>query len=438
MAEGKIRFIDLFAGMGGIRLGLEKALTDAGLESECVFTSEIKDHAVGILKQNHPEDVITGDITKVDADAIPDFDVLCAGFPCQAFSSAGNRDGFADTRGTLFFDVERIILAKKPKGFILENVEGLVNHNGGRTLSVILGNLDIAGYHVSYRVLNAVDFGVPQVRKRIYIVGVRKDISKTPVPLSEFPVVRRTLGDILEHGVKTSDTPFVRRLLELFPVSQLQGKSIKDKRGGKDNIHSWDLEMKGAVSGEEKHFLNLLLTERRKKKWAEKIGIRWMDGMPLTKEQIEEFYQNDHLQDMLDDLTEKGYVRYEHPKKQVTERHTAPNGEVVTTYRRVSDTSKPKGYNIVTGKLSFEVGKILSPDGYAPTLVATDMHHLYVTDGEGLRKLTLREGLRLFGYPEDFKFDIPDSDGYDLLGNTVVVPVIKAVAERLVSVMNNP
>lgn len=427
-----IKFIDLFAGIGGIRLGLEQALRKAGFKPKCVFTSEIKEHAIKVLKQNHPKDEITGDITQVDANSIPDFDILCGGFPCQAFSSAGNRDGFADTRGTLFFDVQRIIIAKKPKGFILENVEGLVNHDGGNTLQVILGNLNAANYWVSYAVLNSVDFGVPQERKRIYIIGINKELADEPISLDGFPQKKATLKKILETGKPVSDSPFVKRLLELFTVDELIGKAIKDKRGGESNIHSWDLELKGPVTDQEKEFLNLLLKERRKKKWAEIIGIQWMDGMPLTKTQIEEFYQADNLQEMLDDLTTKGYVRFEHPKKQVVEKHKAPNGEEVTTYRRVPDKSKPKGYNIVAGKLSFEVGKIMSPKEVAPTLVATDMHHLFVADGDGLRTLTLREGLRLFGYPESFKFDINQSDGYDLLGNTVVVPVIKAVASRLV------
>ncbi len=139
---------------------------------------------------------------------------------------------------------------------------------------------------------------------------------------------------------------------------------------------------------------------------------------------------------MLDDLVEKGYVKYEHPKKQEEQTHIAPNGKVVTTYRRVSDTTKPKGYNIVAGKLSYEVGKILSPDEVAPTLVATDMQHLFVADNGGLRTLTLREGLRLFGYPEYYKFDINEKDGFDLLGNTVVVPVIKSVCDRLIETLN--
>lgn len=435
--DNVVRFIDLFAGIGGIRLGLELALTDAGFIPECVLTSEIKPHAIKILRQNHPNDEITGDITKIDADSVPDFDILCGGFPCQAFSYAGNRDGFADTRGTLFFDVERIIKAKQPKGFILENVEGLVTHDGGNTLETILGNLNTIGYYVSYNVLNSADFGVPQSRKRIYIVGVRKDISDTPVSLDNFHKKHSVLGDVLDSGMPTSDSNFVKLLLEKFKLEELYGKSIKDKRGGADNIHSWDLELKGPVTDGEKHLLNLLLTERRKKKWADVIGIEWMDGMPLTKSQIETFYKIENLQEMLDDLTEKGYVKFEHPKKLEKTTHIAPNGKTVMTTRRVYDTSKPKGYNMVAGKLSYEVGKILSPYETAPTLVATDMKQLFVGDNGGLRKLTLREGLRLFGYPETFSFEIDETNGFDLLGNTVVVPVIKDVADRLVGKLFN-
>lgn len=125
-----LRFIDLFAGIGGIRRGLEQAAQDKGLDTACVFTSEIKPYAVKVLHDNHPAEAIHGDITKVDTKDIPDFDVLCAGFPCQAFSAAGKRQGFADTRGTMFFEVERILRDKRPQGFILENVEGLVNHDG--------------------------------------------------------------------------------------------------------------------------------------------------------------------------------------------------------------------------------------------------------------------------------------------------------------------
>lgn len=419
-----ITFIDLFAGIGGIRKGLEMAIEAHGHTPLCVFTSEIKPYAIDILKQNHPNEEVHGDITKISSSDIPDFDILCAGFPCQAFSAAGSRKGFADTRGTMFFEVERILKAKKPKGFILENVEGLVNHNGGDTLATIVNKLEEIGYKVNKRVLNAKYFGVPQERKRIYFVGTfEKNIS-----LDDFPVVSSQLSDILENGLETSNSAFVKLLLSKFTIDQLQGKSIKDKRGGKDNIHSWDLELKGPLSSKQKSFLDKLMTERRKKKWAAEWGIDWMDGMPLSFDMIKTFYEDDDLQDMLDDLTQKKYLRFEHPKKLVTESSLLGP----STTKREFDKTKCKGYNIVSGKLSFEVNLILSRSGIAPTLVATDVDKIYVTDNGGLRKLTLREGLKLFGYPNDFKFDVSERNGFDLLGNTVVVPVIKAVADRLI------
>lgn len=425
MPDNVVRFIDLFAGIGGIRTGLSQALEEAGLEPRCVMTSEIKPYAVKVLKDNYVQDRIVGDITQVPSSDIPDFDILCAGFPCQAFSSAGKRQGFADTRGTLFFEVERILRDKRPKGFILENVEGLVNHDNGRTFKVIISRLLEIGYKVSYKVLNSSDFGVPQERKRIYITG-----SLDKAPTMEFAnATHRAMKDILERGKPTVDSPFITALLKHFTIEQLYGKAIKDKRGGATNIHSWDIELKGPISPQQKKLLNCLLRERRKKKWAEEIGIKWMDGMPLTKEQISTFFDAPNLQEMLDDLVAKGYLKYEHPKQFV--QTTDLFGNMKT--ERKPDPSLPRGYNIVAGKLSFEISKVLGPKEIAPTLVAMDMQKLYVADNGGLRKLTLREGLRLFGYPETMKLDVSEKDGFDLLGNTVVVPVIKAVATNLIN-----
>ena len=423
-----VRFIDLFAGIGGIRCGLEQAIREKGMEPLCVFTSEIKPYAVSVLHDNHPAETIAGDIKKVESKNIPDFDILCAGFPCQAFSSAGKRQGFADTRGTLFFEVERILRDKKPAGFILENVEGLVNHDKGRTLQVIVDRLTALDYKFSYRVLNSKYFGVAQERKRIYIVG-----SKNTAPnLEHFHEIQAKLGDVLEQGLPTEHTPFIENLLKHFTVEQLYGKSIKDKRGGQTNIHSWDLGIKGRVTQEERELLERIVCERRKKQWAAEIGIDWMDGMPLTLEQISTFYQHPNLQKMLENLSQMGYLKYEYPKKMVKE--VDENGNIVS--RREPDETKPMGYNIVAGKLSFPISKVMSPNEVAPTLVAMDMQKLYVGDNGGLRRLSLREGLRLCGYPDNFIFNVGESEGFDLLGNTVVVPVIKAVAKRLLDNIN--
>ncbi len=170
------KFIDLFAGIGGTRLGFEAA------GGTCVFTSEWDVHAQKTYAANFGE-LPYGDITKIHESTIPDFDVLLAGFPCQPFSSIGKRLGFEhQTQGTLFYDVARIIKHKRPSGFLLENVQGLITHDKGKTLQVILDTLDELDYDVEYKLLNAANFGVPQMRKRIYIVGFdrRKKSNSTP------------------------------------------------------------------------------------------------------------------------------------------------------------------------------------------------------------------------------------------------------------------
>lgn len=421
----KLRFIDLFAGIGGIRKGFELACADSGIDTECVFTSEIKEHAIKVLQQNHPTEHITGDITQVRTDDIPNFDILLAGFPCQAFSAAGKRLGFEDTRGTLFFDVARILDAKKPLGFILENVEGLVNHDRinvketvGKTLRIILETLERLGYKVSWKVINAKYFSVPQERKRLYIVGTLKESPN----LEKFPAKTTNLDSVLEHGLPCVKSKFIDQVLKYYDVKDLPDKSFKDKRGGNNNIHSWDIQLKGEVTDSEKKLLSTILTERRKRKWADDYGIDWMDGMPLTYEHIASFFHDENLRSMLDDLVEKGYLKREHPKRKIGN-------------KREQDPNLPLGYNIVAGKMSFAINKVLSSDGVAPTLVAMDMERLFVVDGNGIRNLSLREGLRLFGYPDDYSFDIPVKQGYDLLGNTVVVPVIKAVALRMLDAL---
>lgn len=196
-----IKIIDLFAGVGGIRLGFHQAAKSLGINVDCVFTSEIDNWACKTYSKNFSLDTHNPlcDITKVDEKSIPDFDVLLAGFPCQAFSIAGKRGGFEDTRGTLFFDVARIIKEKRPKAFLLENVKGLINHKSGKTLETILNTLSHdLGYTTYYKVLNAKDFGLAQNRERIYIVGFDNSGSgfKYPSCNSEKKVIR----DIIEEN----------------------------------------------------------------------------------------------------------------------------------------------------------------------------------------------------------------------------------------------
>lgn len=192
--KNKFTFIDLFAGIGGFRI----AMQDLG--GKCVFSSEKDKYAKKSYELNFGE-VPFGDITKIDDSMIPDHDVLCAGFPCQAFSIAGMRKGFKDeTRGTLFFDVARIIESKKPKAFFLENVKGLISHNKGKTLATILRVLrDDLGYFVPEpKIINAKDFGVPQNRERIFIVGFRDDLGIKDFNYPKSKGVSVTFKDIKE------------------------------------------------------------------------------------------------------------------------------------------------------------------------------------------------------------------------------------------------
>jgi DNA (cytosine-5)-methyltransferase 1 len=435
MENNIVKFIDLFAGLGGIRLGFENSFQKLGFKTECVMTSEIKPYAVKCLKHNFKNDYFAGDIFDIRNEFIPDFDFLLGGFPCQPFSAGGKRQGFLDTRGTLFFEIERILKNKQPYGFILENVEGLVKHDLenktdeiGRTLSTILYKLETElGYYVSWRVFDSLEFGLPQSRKRIYIIGTKDEKINLDGNEPRFNKLNR----ILEKGLPTIQSDFANKILKYFDLKDLYGKSIKDKRGGDNNIHSWDIGLKGEVTKEQSLLLSKIFKARRKKQWAEEIGIDWMDGMPLTLNQISTFvnYPESKLFSMLEDLTTKGYLKFEHPKKLVKEY----SGDSYKTFR-VYDETKPKGYNIVTGKLSFEINKILDPNDIAPTLVATDVSRLAVPDASGLRKLTIREGLRLFGYPEWYEIPTKETEAFDLLGNTVAVPVVEFVAEKLAKV----
>lgn len=194
-----IRYIDLFCGIGGFRYASQYAFDKLGLEGKCVFSSDIDKYAQQSYEANFGERP-AGDITKIEASEIPDFDILFGGFPCQAFSICGLQKGFADnTRGTLFFDIARIIKEKQPQAFVLENVKNLASHDNGKTLKTILEVLrDELGYHVDYKLLNALDFGLPQKRERIIIIG-----SKKPFLMDwKFDVdKKKTLDDILETSV---------------------------------------------------------------------------------------------------------------------------------------------------------------------------------------------------------------------------------------------
>ncbi len=415
-----IRFIDLFAGTGGIRLGFQMACSTLGMNSECVFSSEIDDDACASYFLNFNENPKC-DVREIDN--IPEFDFLLAGFPCQAFSYAGKRKGFGDTRGTLFFEVERLLSKYRPKGFLLENVRGLITHDNGKTFQTILKCLESLGYTVEYRLLNSCNFGVPQNRVRIYIVGLLNQQVKLSLKsdlgpsdshvfkhkreeFSLFPEdnkVYRTIGDILETEVPDKyfcSEVFTNQLKNATAgdFSRLDGCRLIDYRGGQA-IHSWDLGMKGMCTEDEKSFMTLLITNRRKKIFGEH-----QDGKALTKEQICTFYTKDNLDEILNSLLKKGYI-----------------------------SCKDEKYNPVAGNMSFEVFKFLDPNSISTTLTASDTNRLGVVQNGQPRRITPREAARIQGYPDSYSLLPNDKAVYKQMGNGVSVPVIEAIIKDYLS-----
>lgn len=405
-----IKYIDLFAGVGGIRLGATSALKKQGIESQCVLSSEIDEKACETYQLNFSE-YPSGDIRSITE--IEPFDFLLAGFPCQPFSYAGKRQGFGDTRGTLFFEVERIINKYQPKAFLLENVRGLYTHDGGRTFETIISKLHGLGYGTYDMLLNSSDFGVPQNRVRLYILGIRGETPQMTLHTSlgavdshhykkniddeERKAGECTVGKILEHDVPEKyycSKEFTEQLHSVIgdDLSKLHGYRLIDYRGGQ-SLHSWELGKKGKCSKAEISFMNLLIQNRRKP-----IFGTQQDGKKLTLEQIKTFYTADDVLSVIDSLKAKGYLKEE-------------NGR----------------FNPVCGNMSFEVFKFLDPHSISITLTSSDSNRLGVIQHNRPRRITPRECARLQGFPDSFILNPTDASAYKQFGNSVSVPVIEAV-----------
>lgn len=404
-----LNYIDLCSGIGGFRVAIENELKG----SKCVLSADIKSDAIKTYNLNFKENNKSVDINNLDPSNIPKFDLLCAGFPCQPFSSAGNKKGFNDKRGGIIFKIWDICKYHHPTIVILENVYNLITLEGGKCIKQIVSMFEDIGYNVAYQKLNSADFGLAQSRERVYIVcSLNKMIDFKQIQLQP----KRILRDIIDTTDKSTDIKagFANKIIELHQKNPVWGCKIGDKRGGSTNIHSWDIGYNGHISKEEQKLMNLILLERRKKHWASKKGIVWMDGMPLTETEIKTFYDGSNLNSMLSNLVAKKYLKLEKSKDLV-------NG------KRVYKEDSPEGYNICKGKLSFPISKILDPDGIAPTLTATDSNKLAVLgDDKYLRKLNHLELKRLCGFPDTYQLPA-GVNMYDLFGNMATPPVIAAI-----------
>lgn len=316
------KFIDLFAGIGGFRLGFESQ------GFQCVFSSEIDTHAKEMYCENFG-DMPFSDITKIKEQDIPKFDILLGGFPCQPFSIAGGKKGFNDTRGTLFFDIVRILKRHKPKVVILENVKHFKNHDKGNTLKTVLSTLEQLGYETNWQLLNAKDFGVPQNRERTIIVASLNKIEFDFQKIIKKPAV--SLKEILE-----------------------------------------------------------------------------------TK--------NDNFEY----LEKSEYTLIDNPKQQ-------PSGLIFVGYR--NKKIRQKGVRENTEHLSRvhkQPNRIYSSEGTNPTLSSQESSGRYfIYHNKIVRKLTLKECYRLMGFPDNLKLIGVQSKLYNRIGNSIVVPMVEAIAKQV-------
>ncbi len=258
--------IDLFAGVGGIRMGFDNAFEN---QIKTVFVSEWDEYAQKTYKTNFKDDFgIAGDITKIDEKEIPSFDICLAGFPCQAFSLAGKRQGFEDDykglcRGTLFMDVARICEEHKPAVIFCENVKGLVIHDKGRTFKIICKTFEDLGYKVFHEVLNSKNFGVPQNRERIYIVAFRKDIAPDKFVFPETTDDTKRIKDIVEE----KPVPAKYYLSDVYLETLRQHKARHESKGNGFGyeIRDWDDVAGAIVCGGMGRERNLIIDKRQKK-----------------------------------------------------------------------------------------------------------------------------------------------------------------------------
>lgn len=229
-------FIDLFAGIGGFRIAAELN------NGKCVFSSEWDKNSAKTYEVNHGEKPL-GDITKINEKDIPNHDILFGGFPCQAFSISGKRKGFNESRGTLFFDIARILKEKQPKAFVLENVKNLLRHDNGRTFEIIFNTLIELDYSVHYKILRSSDYGVPQARERIYIVGLKNHNNNFtfPEPSTETKVVRDILEDEPENVKYIDRKPFFKDAEPIIENPRKPKQIGKFGKGGQgERIYSID------------------------------------------------------------------------------------------------------------------------------------------------------------------------------------------------------
>ena len=373
-----MKFLELCAGIGGFRQALEN------LGCECVGWSEIDKYAIKLYSAWYNDDCNFGDVTKIEAEKLPDFELLVGGFPCQAFSIAGKRMGFDDTRGTIFFDFARIMKAKKPKFAIFENVKGLLNHDGGKTYETILQTLNELGYDAQWGILNTKFHGLPQNRERVYIVANLRERSSTKI--------------LFERGDGITDK-----------VERTEQSIIGDYYTENGKTHQW-----GGVIGDESIAPCLMATEYKSPRIV-KIGSRGIDilGNYLTKSGKTHQRMEIHAESGV--MSCLAATDYKQPRMV----KIGDIDDLNTQYSRVYDS---KG---VSTTINAQGGGLGAKTG------------LYNIEHK-VRRLTPKECFRLQGFKDEmvdlgYKLGISDTQLYKMAGNAVSVPVVEWVAQRVLN-----
>jgi DNA (cytosine-5)-methyltransferase 1 len=430
----KFTFIDLFAGIGGFRIALER------LGGRCLGYSEIDAEAIAVYQKNFITPVNSsernlGDVQKIGK--LPEsVDIIVGGVPCQPWSIAGKIKGFEDNRGKLWFDVIRIIEQNHPKAFIFENVKGLMEPRHRESLDAIVTELSQLGYNVRFKVLNSYDFGLPQNRDRIFIIGIQNTIKthsefRFPEPLGEKPRLYDCIEGVERRAIQKQKFPPERLFGDRIPASRGRFQKIdelndfflfSDVRDGHTTLHSWDLI---ETTSREKDICLTLLRNRRKKKYGPK------DGNPLSFENLQGLIPDLEI-DELEKLVEKKILRQVQSEK----------------------------YEFVNSKISAGingVAKIILPHADAiGTLTATGMRDYIATCSldcqdpnrykqefiekiykpRKFKPISARDYARLQGFPDDFVMARREAIARKQFGNAVSVPVVYYLVRSLLEMLS--
>jgi DNA (cytosine-5)-methyltransferase 1 len=434
MSNSKFKFIDLFAGIGGFRLALEE------LGGTCVASSEIANDAISVYRKNwnDGDNHNLGDICNIDE--LPEHDLIVGGVPCQSWSIAGKNKGAEDDRGKLWYEVIRLVSKHKPKAFIFENVKGLSDPRHRDSLNFLLDSFSKANYKVEFKVLNSYDFGVPQNRDRIFIVGIRRDTLVNDFVWPQSVANHKCLYDFLNiekpKGLKLKKSNIVQRDLfgnrvnvgfnKLTPLGEKNKFFVfTDIRNGPTSIHSWELKR---TNKRQRMICETIMKNRRKPIYGE------CDGNPMSFKDIQGLIP-DLSKDELEDLIEKSILRtYEDGRYEFKNRRIS--GGIDGIYRIYLPTSS--FFSTLTASGTKDLIATVNID---ESVECEEEYKKQFVENifklKNFRELEAEEFAVIQGFPKNFLLHDSYQKNVKLFGNSVSVPVIQAIGESLLNVISS-